>query len=192
MLVGWLAERHPEVAADCRYFKFAGRRQRQTPVADAKTLVHIILLLPGWLPTAIALPGMVRGGSLVRDVARGGDGRLGPPILLLPPHEPLLLRPGDAARRRPATPPSGCRWTTVSQQTTPSGASDNGTCASKLRRCGRNIAQTEDAWQNRKLVGRNLLSTLSPIRDDSIIEPANATRKLPQIVVTSNSPASAK
>ncbi len=42
-----LAECHPEVAAGCRYFKFAGRRQRETPVADAKTLVQIILLLPG-------------------------------------------------------------------------------------------------------------------------------------------------
>ena len=42
-----LAERYPEVAAACSYFKFAGRRQRETPVADAKTLVQIILLLPG-------------------------------------------------------------------------------------------------------------------------------------------------
>ena len=32
----------------------------------------------------------------LRDVARGGDGRLGP-ILLLLPHEPLLLLPGNAA-----------------------------------------------------------------------------------------------
>ena len=32
----------------------------------------------------------------LRDIARGGDGRLGP-ILLLLPHEPLLLLPGDAA-----------------------------------------------------------------------------------------------
>ncbi len=127
----------------------------------------------------------------LRDVAHGGGGLVAP-IFLLPPHEPLLLRPGDAARRRPATPPSGCRRTTVNQQTTPSGASNNGTCASKLRRCGRNIAQTDDAWQHRRLVGRKLLSTLSPIRDDSIIEPANATRKLPQIVVTSSSPANAK
>ena len=30
-----LAERYPEVAAACSYFKFAGRRQRETPVADA-------------------------------------------------------------------------------------------------------------------------------------------------------------
>ena len=42
-----LAERYPEVAAACSYFKFAGRRQRKTPVADAKTLVQISLLLPG-------------------------------------------------------------------------------------------------------------------------------------------------
>ena len=32
----------------------------------------------------------------LRDVARGGDG-LAAPILLLLPHEPLLLLPGNAA-----------------------------------------------------------------------------------------------
>ena len=33
----------------------------------------------------------------LRDVARGGDGLRKPPILLLLPHEPLLLLPEDAA-----------------------------------------------------------------------------------------------
>ena len=45
-----LCEHYPEVAANCRYLKFAGAGQRETPVADAKTLVQIILLLPGELP----------------------------------------------------------------------------------------------------------------------------------------------
>ena len=36
-------------------------------------------------------------------------------------------------------------------------------CAGKLRRCGCNIAQTQNAWPNRKLVGRNLLSTFGPL-----------------------------
>jgi len=42
-----LAERYPEVTTTCSNFKFAGQGQRETPVANAKTLVQIILLLPG-------------------------------------------------------------------------------------------------------------------------------------------------
>ena len=37
----------PEVVASCYHFQFAGQGQRKTPVADAKTLVQIILLLLG-------------------------------------------------------------------------------------------------------------------------------------------------
>ena len=42
-----LAEHYPEVVASCYHFQFAGQGQRKTPVADAKTLVQIILLLLG-------------------------------------------------------------------------------------------------------------------------------------------------
>ncbi len=42
-----LSERYPEVLTNCENFKFSGKGQRETPVADAKTLVQIILLLPG-------------------------------------------------------------------------------------------------------------------------------------------------
>ena len=42
-----LADRYPEVATTCDYFQFAVQGQRKTPVANAKTLVQIILLLPG-------------------------------------------------------------------------------------------------------------------------------------------------
>ena len=37
----------PEVVALCYHFQFSGQGQRETPVANAKTLVQIILLLPG-------------------------------------------------------------------------------------------------------------------------------------------------
>ncbi len=36
----------PEVLTHCEDLEFAGQGQRKTPVADAKTLVQIILLLP--------------------------------------------------------------------------------------------------------------------------------------------------
>ena len=42
-----LAERYPEVVATCYHFQFSGQGQRETPVANAKTLVQIIFLLPG-------------------------------------------------------------------------------------------------------------------------------------------------
>ena len=42
-----LAERYPEVAPTWSYFKFDGAGQRGKPVADAKTLVQVILLVPG-------------------------------------------------------------------------------------------------------------------------------------------------
>jgi hypothetical protein len=42
-----ICERFPEVATKVSYFKFGGRGQRDTPVADAKGLWSIICLLPG-------------------------------------------------------------------------------------------------------------------------------------------------
>ncbi len=42
-----LTGRFPEVVASCYHFQFAGQGQRETPVANAKTLVEIILVLPG-------------------------------------------------------------------------------------------------------------------------------------------------
>jgi len=45
MVLKRLAERYPEVTTKCGNFKFAGQGARETPVASAKTLVQIILLL---------------------------------------------------------------------------------------------------------------------------------------------------
>ena len=38
---------HPEVSTNCRNFRFPGRGQRDTPVADARGVVEIVMLLPG-------------------------------------------------------------------------------------------------------------------------------------------------
>ena len=38
---------YPEVNANCVNWKFAGARQRNTPVTDARGIVEIIMLLPG-------------------------------------------------------------------------------------------------------------------------------------------------
>ena len=38
---------YPEVLAGCQNFKFSGRGQRETPVADARATVDIIMVLPG-------------------------------------------------------------------------------------------------------------------------------------------------
>ena len=42
-----LVERHPEVVTFCHNFKFPGKGQRQTPVADRAGILQIIGLLPG-------------------------------------------------------------------------------------------------------------------------------------------------
>jgi hypothetical protein len=42
-----LVQQHPEVHSNGVNFKFPGRGQRETPVADAKGIVEIIMLLPG-------------------------------------------------------------------------------------------------------------------------------------------------
>ena len=42
-----LGDRYPEVNGKIVNLKFPGRGQRNTPVADAKSIVEIIMLLPG-------------------------------------------------------------------------------------------------------------------------------------------------
>ena len=42
-----LTEQFPEVVAKCHYFKFSGRGQRETPVANRENILYIIGLLPG-------------------------------------------------------------------------------------------------------------------------------------------------
>ena len=48
-----LCEAYPEVWTKCPHFKFSGRGQRDTPIANLATMVEIIMLLPG--PTAAAV-----------------------------------------------------------------------------------------------------------------------------------------
>ena len=45
--IGLIKERHPEVTQNLGDFKFAGRGQRITPVANARGIVEITMLLPG-------------------------------------------------------------------------------------------------------------------------------------------------
>ena len=45
--IGVIKERHPEVAQNLGYFKFAGRGQKNTPVGNARGIVEIVMLLPG-------------------------------------------------------------------------------------------------------------------------------------------------
>ena len=42
-----VSEAFPEVLTNCSNFKFSGRGQRETPVAEARTIVEIIMVLPG-------------------------------------------------------------------------------------------------------------------------------------------------
>ena len=42
-----LIQQHPEVVAKCHNFKFSGRGQRETPVADREGIAYIVGLLPG-------------------------------------------------------------------------------------------------------------------------------------------------
>ena len=42
-----LKESSPEVGSDWTNFRFAGRGQRDTPVADARGIVEVIMILPG-------------------------------------------------------------------------------------------------------------------------------------------------
>ena len=79
-----VSDAFPDVLTDCSYFKFSGRGQRETPVADARTVVEIIMVLPGRAAARVrkaAADVMVRylGGdpALVEEVAanrlRQGD-----------------------------------------------------------------------------------------------------------------------
>ena len=45
--IGFVRDRHPEVAQNLGLYKFNGRRQRNTHVATARGIIEIILLLPG-------------------------------------------------------------------------------------------------------------------------------------------------
>ena len=71
-----LKESYPEVGSDWTNFRFAGRGQRDTPVADARGIVEVIMILPGRAAGQVrkaAADVMVRylGGdpSLVQEVA---------------------------------------------------------------------------------------------------------------------------
>ena len=66
---------YPEVLVGCQNFKFSGRGQRETPVADARAIVDIIMVLPGRAAARVrkeAANVLVRylGGdvSLVREI----------------------------------------------------------------------------------------------------------------------------
>ncbi len=71
-----VSEAFPEVLTNCTNFKFSGRGQRETPVADARTIAEIIMVLPGRAAAQVrraAADVMVRylGGdlSLVEEIA---------------------------------------------------------------------------------------------------------------------------
>ena len=71
-----LKEDYPEVGSDWSNFRFAGRGQRDTPIADARGIVEVIMVLPGRAAGQVrkaAADVMVRylGGdpSLVDEVA---------------------------------------------------------------------------------------------------------------------------
>ena len=71
-----VSEAFPEVLTNCSNFKFSGRGQRETPVAEARTIVEIIMVLPGRAAAQVrraAASVMVRylGGdlSLVEEIA---------------------------------------------------------------------------------------------------------------------------
>jgi hypothetical protein len=75
--VGYVKERYPEVAQNLGLFKFPGRRQRETPVANIRGAVELVLLLPGHHAARIrrqAASLLVRylggDGSLVDEVCR--------------------------------------------------------------------------------------------------------------------------
>ena len=42
-----LSTQYPEVGANCSHDRFPGRGQRDTPVADVRGIVEIVMLLPG-------------------------------------------------------------------------------------------------------------------------------------------------
>ena len=71
-----VSQAFPEVNTGCSNFKFSGRGQRETPVAELRTIVEIIMVLPGRAASQVrkaAADVMVRylGGdpSLVEEIA---------------------------------------------------------------------------------------------------------------------------
>ena len=67
---------HPELSTACSNFKFSGRGQRETPVAEVRTIVEVVMVLPGRAAAGVrkqAADILVRylGGdaSLVEEVA---------------------------------------------------------------------------------------------------------------------------
>ena len=42
-----LSQNYPEVFTNCTHFKFSGQGQRETPIADARCITEIIMVLPG-------------------------------------------------------------------------------------------------------------------------------------------------
>jgi hypothetical protein len=72
-----LVSNHPEVATICCDFKFSGRGQQPIPVCDARSIVELVMILPGRAATAMrrqAARVLVRflGGdmSMVEEIAR--------------------------------------------------------------------------------------------------------------------------
>ena len=63
-----VSEAFPEVLTNCSNFKFSGKGQRETPVAEARTIVEIIMVLPG---RAAAQVRRAAAGVMVRYL--GGD-----------------------------------------------------------------------------------------------------------------------
>ena len=45
--IGYVKERFPEVAQNLGLYKFQGRRQRETPVANIRGAIELVFLLPG-------------------------------------------------------------------------------------------------------------------------------------------------
>jgi len=48
-----ISNAHPEVSAKIRHFKFPGRGQRETPIANLVTMVEVLMLLPGSTAAAV-------------------------------------------------------------------------------------------------------------------------------------------
>ena len=57
-------ESFPDVSTSCANFKFSGRGQRETPVAGARTIVEILMVLPGRAAAQVR-PGLSLTGFLI-------------------------------------------------------------------------------------------------------------------------------
>ena len=56
-------ESHPEVYPNWINFRFPGRGQRETPIADVRGIVEIVMLLPGRHATRVRRQGLVPRSS---------------------------------------------------------------------------------------------------------------------------------